>query len=323
MSVVTTKQKIDAIVTAFGDVQQSSDGKNISTYCPVCAKSSKIKKKKKLSINLNTGVFHCWVCEAKGKNIHRFYVKNSARKNLGDKLKEAFPVLGKENEELKMEEVSICLPDDFKLLGVTKSRSANMIKKYLKKRGLDEDDLFRYRIGFSEKKEFKDGAIFASFDNNLELNYYLTRITRDDAFVKYKNCDVSKKNIIFNEDMIDWSKEVILVEGIFDAIKVGKNCIPILGSWIDENYALFRKIIQVGAKVTICLDYDARRKQIKIAKKMHEYGIEVKTVNLDNGLDLGDLSKKSASKLITTAKHFDNTQRMRYLISGIKSGSVF
>lgn len=323
MSVITTKQKVDAIVAVFGEVQHSSDGKNISTYCPICAKSSKVKKKKKLSINLETGVFHCWVCEAKGKNVYSFYVKHGKRSSTVERLKDVFgaPKNNKKNEEEV--EASAQLPEDFKLVSTSDSRTAKMIKRYLRSRGLDEEDFFKYRIGYSENREFKDRVIFASFNKDLDLNYYVTRTIRKDVFIKYRNCDVSKKNIIFNEDMIDWEKEIILVEGVFDAIKVGKNCVPMLGSWIDENYELFRKIVENKSKITICLDLDARKKQMLIAKKMHEYGIEVRVANLNSDRDIGDMSKKNAYDLITKAKHFDNTQRMRYLISGIKSGSVF
>lgn len=323
MSVITIKQKVAAIIAVFGEVQYSSDGKNVSTYCPVCEKSSKTKKKKKLSISLDNGVFHCWVCESKGRSIYSFYLKNGSKKSDAEKLKLVFGLPKNiKKDESEIEEKAY-LPDDFRLLTNSDSRTARMIKKFLRSRGLDYEDLFTYRIGYSEKREFKDRVIFASFDKSLELNYFLSRTIRDDVYIKYRNCDVSKKSIIFNEDMIDWQKEIILVEGVFDAIKVGKNCVPMLGSWIDENYVLFRKLIQENSKVTVCLDLDARKKQMQIAKKMYEYGIEVKTVNLDSDSDIGDMSKKNANELITNAKRFDNTQRMRYLISGLKTGSVF
>jgi len=321
MSIITTKEKIDTIAAIFGEVQQSSDCKNISTYCPVCAKSSKTKKKRKLSISLETGVFHCWVCESKGRNVYSFAKKNCIKSSDIDRLKAIFGNI--DTNKNKEEETYARLPDDFKLLSLTNSRISKMIKRYLRNRGLTDDDLLKYKAGFSEKREFKDSVIFPSFDDKLCLNYYLARVIRKDAYIKYKNCGVSKKDIIFNENTINWKNEVILVEGIFDAIKIGDNAIPILGSWIDEDYYLFQKIIQENASVIICLDLDARKKQIKLLRKFYEYGIEVKTVDLESDKDIGDFSKKEVFDIISQAKRFDNTQRMRYLISGIKSGSVF
>jgi hypothetical protein len=52
------------------------------------------------------------------------------------------------------------------------------------------------------------------------------------------------------------------------------------------------------------------------------YGINVR-VSDSCERDLGDMTKKEAEKFIINAKPFDNIERMRYLISGIKSGSIF
>ena len=52
------------------------------------------------------------------------------------------------------------------------------------------------------------------------------------------------RDIVFNELFVDWKEKVYLVEGIFDAIAVGMNAIPILGSTINENSNLFKKLIK-------------------------------------------------------------------------------
>ena len=61
MNVITEKEKIDAIRSAFGDGSVSKDGKNISVSCPDCGRTKSMKKRK-LSICLDTGMYHCWVC---------------------------------------------------------------------------------------------------------------------------------------------------------------------------------------------------------------------------------------------------------------------
>ena len=68
MDIVTYKEKLNLITGIFGDGVVSRDGNNISVQCPICKKSTKQSNKKKLSISLETGVYHCWVCETKGKN---------------------------------------------------------------------------------------------------------------------------------------------------------------------------------------------------------------------------------------------------------------
>tara|TARA_R110002124_G_scaffold283573_2_gene459747 strand:+ start:5615 stop:6577 length:963 start_codon:yes stop_codon:yes gene_type:complete len=320
MSIVTLKQKRELISSVFGKGVVASNGSDIAVYCPVCEKSSKTKKKRKLSISIETGVYHCWVCEAKGKLITRFVQINFPNSKQLPKFREYFGSLKEERiEELK---VVLKLPEDFKLLTLSSSRKSKFLKKYLSTRGMDYEDLYRFKAGYSFEPGFENRVIFPSFDSDLDLNFYLTRVCEETKYQKYKNCKASKKEIIFNEHVIDWKKPVILVEGIFDAVKAGNNSVPILGSWIDTKYSLFRKIIKERSDVVLALDPDAKEKQIKISKNLISYGVNVKnTQNLKK--DLGDMTKKEAENLILDAKPFDNMERMRYLISGIKSGSMF
>lgn len=320
MSIVTLKQKRELISSVFGKGVVASNGSDIAVYCPVCEKSSKTKKKRKLSISIETGVYHCWVCEAKGKLITRFVQINFPNSRQLPKFREYFGNFKEERaEELK---VVLRLPEDFKLLTLSSSRKSKFLKKYLLTRGMDYEDLYRFKAGYSLEPGFENRVIFPSFDSDLDLNFYLTRVCEETKYQKYKNCKASKKEIIFNEHTIDWKKPVILVEGIFDAVKAGNNAVPILGSWIDTKYSLFKKIIRERTDVILALDPDAKEKQIKISKNLISYGINVKnTQNLEK--DLGDMTKKEAANLILNAKPFDNMERMRYLISGIKSGSMF
>ncbi len=65
-----------------------------------------------------------------------------------------------------------------------------------------------------------------------------------------------------------------------------------------------------------------KHKEIKIAKLFYQNGIDVKIIN-NSDKDLGDYTREEVKNLILNAKPFDNMERMRYLISGIKSGSMY
>jgi orotidine-5'-phosphate decarboxylase len=95
-----------------------------------------------------------------------------------------------------------------------------------------------------------------------------------------------------------------------------------LGSWIDETHLLFNKIVINKTPVILALDPDAKEKEQKIAQKLSEYCVDVKIAS--NKLkDFGDMTHEEAQSFINSAKHFDVTDRIRYLIGGIKSGSVY
>ena len=319
MGIVTEKDKIDLVTSAFGEGILSKDSKNISVVCPECG-SHKSLRKRKLSICLDTGLYHCWVCELKGKNIAYLAKKIGAFKNVIEGLSAAFGNLSSEGT-IEEEEV-FSLPDDFSLLSLRSCRTSKIAKSYLYSRGFSDQDILKYKAGISNEFEFTNRIIFPSFDEELNLNFFLSRSYDKSQKIPYRNCIKSKKEIIFNENLVDWSQELVLVEGVFDAVKVKKNVACMLGSWIDENHLLFRKIITNKTPVVLALDPDARGKAMKIAQKLSEYCVNVRMTSHDD-TDFGDMTPLQVENYINSAKHFDVTNRIGYLINEIKSGSIY
>ena len=318
MGITTEKQKIDLVSSAFGNGIVSKDGKNMSVSCPLCGRM-KSSNKKKLSICLDTGVYHCWVCEAKGRNVANLAKRVGTFQNT---LEELYSVFGYPSGEEKEIVERICLPSDFKLLCLSSSKSAKIAKHYLRMRGFTDEDIASYKVGTSNDSQYNNRIIFPSFDENLELNFFLSRTYDQKQKIPYSNCKFSKKDIIFNENFIDWKRTLVIVEGVFDSVKVDGNVACMLGSWIDETHLLFDKIVRNKTPIILALDPDAKEKEQKIAQKLSEYCIDVKRA--DNRIkDFGDMTRDEAQSFINSAKHFDVTDRIRYLIRGIKSGSVY
>ena len=55
---------------------------------------------------------------------------------------------------------------------------------------------------------------------------------------------------------------------------------------------------------------------------LSEYCIDVK-ITQNNHKDFGDMTKKEVDYHILTAKPYDNANRITYLLSEIRSGSMF
>ena len=319
---ITNSQKIDLIQKCFGNYKLSSDEKNVSVVCPFCINSGKVTSKRKLSIDLNTGVYHCWVCESKGRNVGRPALKFSPNKAIAKNLAEIFGGLKKENNEAKEEKT--ILPEDFRLISNLSGRDLKNYRphlKYLRDRGVDIDACHRFCIGVSESFEYKNRVIFPSFDMSGNLNFFLARAVDDNPF-RYKNCKISRKEIIFNEFNLDFGKELILTEGVFDLINTPSNSTCILGSWIDENYLLFRKIVSNKTPVVLCLDPDAADKANKIMKLLNQYCVPARISN-HSDRDFGDMTKEEILSHVQRAKPLDFASGVRYLIKNINSGSMF
>jgi len=327
-NIVTHSYKIKLFNSVFGNISISNDGKNFSIWCPFCRHES--KEKMKLSIDNETGIYHCWVCEIKGSNIGKLAIQVFGKKEQTLLL---YKMYKKQSEtDIKknnLEKIVVELPKDFLHIGnylESKPRKRNILIdpsiRYLKNRGFDNDDFWQLNPGISMEKKYFNRIIFPSFDKNLDLNYFVAR-SFDNNKRRYKNCQANKKDIIFNEHKIDFTKNLILVEGIFDLAKCKNyNATCILGSWLDESYSLFQKIVKNKTNIILCLDKDVEKKTLKIANNLNSYCIDVKIVK---GLssDIGDVNTKDVNFYINKAKQFKTIDRMRYLINDIKSGSIF
>ena len=317
---ITVKEKIRLIESCFGDAKITNDNKNAVVYCPACKHHG--KDKKKLAIGIEKGMYHCWVCEIKGRNIGSLALKYSIQKKAAVNLYTYYKK-GNDHDAIRIEKEKIIeLPKDFRLIGEDRSFKTRLARVYLTNRGFSEKDIWRFRVGISNKYEFKNRIIFPSFDDQQNLNYYTARTYDKDQKRRYQNCAISRKDIIFREFDIDFKKELILVEGVFDLLHTPWNSTCILGSWIDKKYKIFQKIIQHKTPIILCLDFDAIEKTQKIAKALHEYCVPVK-ISYHGNKDFGDMSKKEINYWIKEAKPYDNVGRISYLIKGIHSGSMF
>lgn len=317
---ITVKEKIRLIESCFGKSKMSGDNKNLIVFCPVC--KSKNKDKFKLAIGIEKGMYHCWVCEVKGKNIGRLALKYSIQKKSATDLYSYFKT-DNDNEQIRIEEKeAIELPEDFRLIATSRGHAAQLARTYLENRGFKEKDIWEFRAGISESYGYKNRIIFPSFDENQKLNYFTARTYDTKQKRRYQNCSVSRKDIIFREFDIDFSQEMVLVEGVFDLLNTPWNSTCILGSWIDRKYKIFNKIIKNNTPVILCLDNDAADKTQKIAKALHEYCVPVKISYHDNK-DFGDMTKDEVDYWLKEAKPYDNVSRISYLIKDIRSGSIF
>ena len=168
---------------------------------------------------------------------------------------------------------------------------------------------------------FRRKAIIPSFDNEGNLNYYVARSIDDLGSFRYKNAKVSKEKVIFNEIDIDWKKPLVLVEGVFDAIKCPENTVPILGSSLSNRSNLFKKILEHQTSCIVALDPDLKMKAYKLASLLRSTGCLVRIAFAPPGKDMGDLSKKETSKILSLSKPYTDMMRLTQKISEIQSGS--
>jgi DNA primase len=216
-----------------------------------------------------------------------------------------------EKEELK-------LPSSYKLFKNGGKNNWGAFK-YLKDRGIGWDIIERFKIGYTEREEEnKKGSfriIIPSYSALGELNYWVGRdyLPKSDKFpsrVKYDNPKVEKRNIIFNEEKLQWDADITLVEGPFDHIVV-PNSVPLLGKALNKEYKLYWDLItKANANVNIMLDADAFHTVKEIYKFLNHgrlYG-KVRYIPIEGDEDPSSLYQKGGYKEI--ARHLMNAQQI-------------
>jgi DNA primase len=171
---------------------------------------------------------------------------------------------------------------------------------YLKKRNITDKIIRKFNIGFCYDGPFANRIIIPSYDENRRINYFIARSFLTKTKLKYKNPEVQKELIIFNESLIDWSKKIYLVEGVFDSIFLD-NAIPMLGKYISD--LLYEKLYNLRSEITIVLDGDAWEDaenlyhKLNCGKLMGKINIVKLPVDKDIADLCGDLSKYKEFKL--------------------------
>ena len=276
-------EKLKLLKKALGHCWSNEDEHQFS--CPKCN-----HHKLKLSVNIDKDVFKCWICDYSGTKISQL-IRQCTPAYYADWRQLAGEVDLAKYDVIFAEHVPeppqiIDLPENFQTLTGKKTRLKNRALKYLYSRGFTDRDILTWKIGFCDFGEYQDRVIVPSFDSEGNVNFFIARSYNDD-WMKYKNPKVSK-DIIFNDLNVDWDDDVILAEGVFDAMKC-KNAVPLLGSTLRENSRLFQKICERKPDVYLALDEDVKGKEFGIAKKLREYGIKVMSIDVSGYSDIGEM----------------------------------
>lgn len=281
------RERIQVVRDVLGDGYRSRNEHLF--HCPFCN-----HHKKKLSLNFEKNFWKCWTCDTAGRDIGRlvklwgsYELRQEWREITGQVEITQFERLFMDVAPIIHEQV-VPLPEEFETLtnGGWDKESRTAIQ-YLYGRGLTDQDILKWKIGFCRSGAYGGRVIIPSFSAKGRVNYFIARSYRDD-WMRYKNPPVSK-DIIFNELYMDWDKPVTIVEGVFDAIKA-TNAVPLLGSTLYEDTSLFQAIIENNQPVYLALDGDAKKKTNRIIKNLLSYGVNAYLISTEGFEDVGEMS---------------------------------
>jgi len=286
---------VELLTDVLGKPHQHYESKGqISFDCPVCAQEKGLDKdtgdgKGNLEINYIKHVYKCWACS-------EIYGTHGPLGKLFDgyatkKQKKLYNII--KPEELKQEEkkkVWLRLPEGFTKFKDSNPRFIPHIEayKYLSSRGITDEMIEKYNIGYTVTGDFAYRIIVPSYNSEGVLNYFVARSWVPKK-MKYKNPSVPKDEIIFNEGLIDWDKNIYLVEGAFDSFFLD-NPLVMLGKKMSK--LIFENLYnRANANIIVCCDGDAWSDGLKIYNELNGGRLynKIKIVKLPKDKDICDL----------------------------------
>jgi len=289
-------QLLVALVNSVLGMGKPTARNNYAYHCPFCH-----HPKPKLEVNLTenkegNNPWHCWACDTRGKTIYSLFKQS---KTTPENLSRVKSLVSSSNYSVKDFQTvnTVSLPEEYVSL-VCPDPNDIMAKHaltYLKKRNISYHDVIKYNIGYCSKGLYANMIILPTYDKDGNLNYFTARSFEKDPFTKYRNPSVSR-DIIPNEHLINWNLPIVLCEGLFDAIAIKRNAIPLLGKNIESN--LMKRIVTSAIdKIYIALDKDAIKQALKFCEMLLAEGKEVYLVELSSK-DPSELGFKNFTKLI-------------------------
>lgn len=279
--------------------RSKSDKKGNQVFsCPVCN-----HHKPKLAVNIATGKYNCFTCfpATKGSKPDSLLKKIGAPKESLNQMRTYYNVKSFAKDEEALDTKTVELPKEYvPLHACVRNLACKKAYSYLKSRGLTDNDMIKYRIGFCESGRYRNRIIIPSYDSNGVLNYFVARTIDKDNKRSYDAPSVNKSEIIGFEYYINWNVPVVLCEGAFDAIAIKRNAIPLFGKTIPNT--LMKKLVESKVKtVYIALDKDAVKQALDYVDKLISYGKEVYHIDLEDK-DPSKIGFEGMIKVLQSAK---------------------
>lgn len=284
---------VELLRDVLGKEKQHYESKGqISFDCPVCADEKGLENgdgKGNLEINYSKHVYKCWSCgETLGTQgpLGRLFDKHGTKSQ-----KKVYNLI--KPEELKQQEAKkpkLKLPEGYTTFEDSNPRFIPHIEayRYLQSRGITDEIIKKYKIGYTVTGDFAYRIIVPSFNKEGVLNYFVARAWVKSR-LKYKNPTAEKDQIIFNENLIDWDKDIHVCEGAFDAFFL-ENSIVMLGKKMSS--LLFETLYNnAKGNIIICTDGDAWLDGVKLYHELNGGTLynKIKIIKLPKDKDICDL----------------------------------
>lgn len=291
------------IQNVFGEVNDLNTSEQLQVNCPRCQEREGLSHpdgKFNLEINTKRRLFRCWKCDEpkfSGSLKKLIWMYGSP---IDYQMYKSYASIYPDYSNEDFDEIEILnakLPDEMILFSDMEVGNLEHFEAYnyiVNERKISRDIVLKHRLGFCITGKYAKRIIIPSYDANGELNYFVGRsYDPKEKKMKYRNPNVDKDKIIFNEGFINWDSTVYLVEGAFEELSFPVNTIPMLGKTLSTT--LFNKLNELKPDVIVLLDPDAYKNAIELFYTLYTIYVgcedRVKIVKLPTEEDLDELRR--------------------------------
>ena len=283
-----------------------ANGGEITIRCPLCSPLHE-NRRKTLSINSNNDRWQCFRCQdfkGRKKQIPRLLEALNLRHLIpvfeedeviveDDSLEKVrHRLLFGQEAQKKFEAEPVQLPEGTRYDWDNTPVGRTLYRYLTMERHITELQIEHYEIGYCVAGKYAGAVVLPVYMNRVLRFWQIRRVMFIGTAAKYDAPAVDRAGVLFDLDSVK-PDNVVIVEGIFDKLRVGGSCVGLLGKKItDKQIAL---LADRGVRnVNVMLDgnawADAKQVAYEIRKKL--YGLEMVTaVRLPFGKDPGQLGR--------------------------------
>ena len=321
MNLYEAIQEFDLIAYLdFIEADYKESGKNIGYGCVgiVCPQVGCDDNNYHFNIHVDKKLFNCWVCERAGNlvslvkileevpsriaklKIINFVemnqVENIKGENVVEKIKNIFSK--KEIVEEEKEIVPLKFPKSFvpfQKIKKGQSLTRDVFINFVWRRNYNDTTLTDWNVYMCVIGKWRMRLIFPVCNLKGELMSYVGKDVTGNSYLPYKTLSnkdsaLPIKNFLFGGEHVKKNSDyIVLCEGVFDAMRVGKGCgVASLGTAVTTEQRM--DLIRLKPKILyIMFDKDAIAKGLQLAKDLSSF-LSVKNIILRDDRDPADLN---------------------------------
>ena len=276
---------------AFSDAKPTSDGW-YRAPCPFCEHEGHADTKASLALRLDNGWYQCWRCNSKGfaKSLVHDIESDHPWSGAPSSSSGSISARSGFTPDPKPGRAPLPLPDGYIPLGEEpgiSSLACAPARAYLEGRGVCAEICRQAKIGTVLSGYYARRIVVPITAGGTCYGWVARSWGKADRKYLYPK-GMKRSLLMFNQDVLhaETSEPVVVVEGIFDALKLWPNAVAVLGKPAKTHLGM---LLETTRPIAVALDADAQSDSLALTFQLQLHSKNATFIELPPGRYPGDL----------------------------------